>query len=133
MICNKKEREDEETFIFLLLPLTLAMASRALIFNGTKQNVSVKSMTPYGKIYVDGNYVGADAASVALTRGDNHTVIVKKEDYNTETVDIKSGVQAGWVVFDALLNWFVFFMDPTTGAWCGLDRTNIAVDLEPKK
>jgi hypothetical protein len=104
-----------------------------LIFNGTKQNVSVKSMTPYSKIYVDGNYVGTDAVSVALTRGENHTVIIKKEGYNSETVGIKSRVQAGWVVFDALLNWLAFFTDPTTGAWCGLDMTNIAVDLEPKK
>ncbi|MCA6070574.1 MAG: PEGA domain-containing protein [Endomicrobium sp.] len=50
-------------------------------------------MTPYSKIYVDGDYVGTDAVSVALTRGENHTVIVKKEGYNPETVGIKSRVQ----------------------------------------
>ena len=73
----------------------LVMTSCALIFNGTKQNVSVKSMTPYSKIYVDGDYVGTDAVSVALIRGENHIVIVKKEGYSSETVGIKSRVQVG--------------------------------------
>ncbi|MCA6073169.1 MAG: PEGA domain-containing protein [Endomicrobium sp.] len=52
-------------------------------------------MTPYSKIYVDGNYVGTDVVSVALTLGENHTVIVKKEGYSSETIGIKSRVQVG--------------------------------------
>jgi hypothetical protein len=34
-------------------------------------------------------------------------------------------------VFDALLNWFAFLTDPTTGAWYGLDKDNIVVELVP--
>lgn len=119
--------------LFLLLPLMLVMTSCALIFNGQTKNVSVKSMTQDSEIYVDGSYVGTDAISVALTRENNHTVIVKKEGYNTETVGINSRAQIGWVIFDVFFNWFALLTDASTGAWCGFDRTIIVVNLKPKK
>jgi hypothetical protein len=90
-------------------------------------------MTEGSSIYVDGNFVGKDACSVNLKRGKQHSVIFRKEGYKTETVNINSYVQAGWVVFDVLFNWFAFLTDPTTGAWCGLDKDNVVVELESQK
>ena len=90
-------------------------------------------MTEDSEIYVDGNYVGKDMVSVALTRRDDHTVIVRKEGYRTKSIGIKSIVQVGWVIFDTFFNWFAFLTDPTTGAWCRLDMSNITVDLKSKK
>ncbi|MDR0800021.1 MAG: PEGA domain-containing protein [Endomicrobium sp.] len=103
------------------------------MFNGTKQNVSIKSMTEGSEIYVDGNYVGRDIISVALTRRDNHSVIIRKEGYKTESIGIRSSVQSGWVIFDIFVNQFALLIDLITGAWYGLDMSNIMVDLESKK
>jgi hypothetical protein len=118
--------------LFFLLPVFL-MNSCALLFNGTRQNVSVKSMTEGSKIYIDGDFVGKDMVSVKLKRGDNHNVVIKKEGYKTKIVGINSRVQAGWIVFDVLFNWLAFFTDPTTGAWCELDKDNIVVELQNQK
>ncbi|MDR3092630.1 MAG: hypothetical protein LBU33_01795 [Endomicrobium sp.] len=53
---------------------------------------------------------------IALARGDNHAVIVKKEGYVTESIDIGSIARAGWVIFDVLFNCVAFLTDMTTGA-----------------
>jgi hypothetical protein len=110
--------------------ITISLNSCALIFNGTKQTVSVKSMTPDSKIYIDGELVGTDAASKKLSRKDNHIVMVKKPECKTESVTIDSEVQAGWIVFDALFNWFAFLTDAPTGAWKSFDKTKITVELD---
>lgn len=116
--------------LLLLGVLALSMNSCALVFNGTKKSVNIRSMTPESKIYVDGEFVGTDIATVNLRRKDNHTVMVKKEGFKTQNVQIDSHVQAGWIVFDALFNWLAFLTDAPTGAWNGFNKTNITVELE---
>ncbi|MDR3196109.1 MAG: PEGA domain-containing protein [Endomicrobium sp.] len=113
--------------------ISLTLSSCALMFNGTTKSVSIKSMTQDSSIYVDGNYVGEDCAAVDLKRNKQHVVLVKKKGHKTEIVNIGNNVQVGWIVFDALFNWFAFLTDPTTGAWYGLDRKNIVVKLVPLK
>jgi hypothetical protein len=118
--------------VALSIFITFTLSSCALIFNGTRESVSVKSMTPNSKIYIDGNYVGEDCVSANLRRDQNHSIVVKKKGYKTEAVNIDNHVQAGWVIFDVLFNWFAFLTDPTTGAWNALDKTNIVVDLKSR-
>lgn len=110
--------------------IALSLNSCAIMFNGVKKDVQITSMTPDSKIYVDGNFEGKDAVSVKLRRKDNHTVIVKKDGCETQTVQIGSHVQAGWVVFNALFNWFAFLTDAPTGAWKTFDRSKVTVDLD---
>jgi|AntAceMinimDraft_17_1070374.scaffolds.fasta_scaffold50026_1 hypothetical protein len=117
----------------LIVIIAISLNSCAIMFNGVKQNVSVTSMTSGSKIYIDGNLEGTDAVSVKLRRKDNHTVIVKKDGCETKTVQIDTNVQAGWIVFDALFNWFAFLTDAPTGAWKGFDKTKITVDLDCNK
>lgn len=108
----------------------LSFQSCALMFNGTKKDVSVKSMTPDADIYVNGNYEAENAASVKLRRKNNHTVMIKKDGCQTETVQVKKQTQAGWIVFDALFNWFAFLTDAPTGAWNTLEPANIVRELD---
>ena len=119
--------------LVLVVIIAISLNSCAIMFNGVRQDVSIKSMTPDAKIYVDGNLEGTDAVSVKLRRKDNHTIMVKKENCKTQTVQIDSNVQAGWIVFDALFNWFAFLTDAPTGAWKGFDRTKITIELECNK
>lgn len=133
IIMIKKKNLQPISMVLLAIFICVNLSSCALIFNGTKQGVTIRSMTDDSRIYVDGDYLGTNLVNVKLRRKDNHTVIVKKEGCKTETVHIDSNVQAGWVVFDALFNWFAFLTDPTTGAWKSFDKTRITVDLECKE
>jgi hypothetical protein len=116
--------------LMLVATIIISLNSCALIFNGTKQNVSVKSMTPNSKIYIDGDLAGTDAVSKKLSRKNNHTIMIKKSECRTETVMIDSEVQAGWIIFDALFNWCAFLTDAPTGAWKSFDKTNVTVELD---
>lgn len=116
-------------YAFLAMFLA-AQTSCAVMFNGSKQDVSIASMTPESKIYVNGELVGEDNVKVRLPRKSNHTITVKKDGYATEHVSITKELQVGWVVFDALLNWFAFLTDAPTGAWNAFDKDNITVELE---
>jgi hypothetical protein len=116
--------------IALFSVAALSLNSCALMFNGSKKDVSVKSMTPDAKIYVNGNYVGDDAVTVNLKRKSNHTVMIEKEGCRTETVQIRKETQAGWIVFDALFNWLAFLTDAPTGAWNTLEPENVVRKLD---
>ncbi|MDR2351247.1 MAG: PEGA domain-containing protein [Endomicrobium sp.] len=118
--------------VVLLLILSFTLTSCALMFNGTRESVSIKSLTPDSKIYIDGNYEGRNSVSANLKRNQNHSIIVKKEGCKTESINVGNHVQAGWVVFDVLFNWSAFLTDAITGAWNALDKTNIVIELEPK-
>jgi len=119
--------------IFLLVLIAVGFCffqSCALLFNGTKKDVSVKSMTPESEIYVNGNYEGEEAATIDLKRKHSHTVMIKKDGCRTETVQVEKSTQAGWIVFDALFNWFAFLTDAPTGAWNTLEPARIVRELD---
>lgn len=50
------------------------------MFQGSKKEVSVKSMTQGATIWIDGEKAGEDAVTQKLTRKDDHTILVKKTD-----------------------------------------------------
>lgn len=114
----------------VLTILTMSLNSCALMFNGSMQDVNVKSMTPEASIYVNGELKGTDAITVKLPRKSNHTITVKKEGCETQTTQVTTKTQAGWIVFDALFNWFAFLTDAPTGAWNSFDKSNITSELK---
>ena len=116
--------------IVLCLIAIISLNSCALIFNGTKKNVTVQSMTQGADIYIDGNLEGQDAVTKKLTRKNSHTIIVKKDECKSKTVLIESKTSAGWVVFDVLFNILAIAVDAPTGAWKTFDKSNVVVDLE---
>lgn len=117
----------------LLIFLAALTSSCALMFNGSRKSIPITSMTPGAQIYVNGELKGKDAVSLKLARNSNHTVTIKKDGFKTQNVQITKHTQAGWVVFDILLNWGAFLTDPTTGAWNDLEPDRITVELEPEK
>lgn len=116
---------------FLFLPAILLLNSCAVLFQGSKKDVSIKSMTPGTSIYIDGEKVGADLVVSRLTRKSNHSVLLQKEGFNSKTIEIKKHTQVGWIIFDSLCNWFAFATDAPTGAWNTFDKDNIVAELEP--
>ena len=100
------------------------------MFQGSKKNVVIKSLTPDASIYVDGEEQGKDAVTALLTRKHDHVVVVKKEGCEPRTVEIKKHVQVGWIIFDALFNWWAFATDAPTGAWNTFDKDHVIVELK---
>ena len=124
----------KRVILLLLAPIMFMMSSCATIFNGERQFMSVKSLTPGSKIYIDGNLEGEDAVSKKLKRDTNHSVIIKKEGYKTQSVNIDKHIQVGWVILDIFtLTWPSLIIDAITGSWNALDRNNIVLELEPNK
>lgn len=110
--------------------ITLSFSSCAVMFQGSKKDVTIKSMTPDATIHVDGEEVGKDAVNVRLARKSNHTVVIKKDGCETKTVEIHKKTQVGWIIFDALFNWFAFATDAPTGAWNTFDKDRVTVELK---
>lgn len=120
----------------LLTGLTATMlltSSCATLFQGSVKNMAVKSMTPGADIYINGNLQGTDAVYVRLPRKTNHTVMVKKEGFDTKTIDIRKRTQVGWVLFDIFLNPFGIPVDAITGGWNTFDTDIITVELDQSK
>lgn len=113
--------------------MAFSFSSCALMFNGTTKSISVKSQTPDAKIYIDGEYVGQENVQQSLSRKTGHTIMVKKEGCKTQTLNVISKVQVGWIAFDAFVNWFAFLTDAPTGAWKSFDKSVYVVELECEK
>ena len=113
--------------------ISFSTTSCALMFNGTRKEIPIRSMTQGSQIYVNGELKGTDVANVKLRRNSNHTIMIKKEGYKTKTIAVTKHADAGWIVFDALFNWGAFLTDPTTGAWNNLEPDNVTVELEKEK
>jgi len=114
----------------LLLGVVFLFSSCAILFNGQKQSVSIHSFTPDSRIYINGEFAGKEAVKLKLKRKDDHIIHVKKDGYKTERQEIISEAQIGWIIFDAIFNWFAFIIDAPTGAWNSFEKTYYVFDLE---
>jgi len=117
---------------------TILFSSCSTILQGSKQQVSIQSLTKESKILVDGEEVGTDNATVRLKRNRNHSIVVKKPGYENKVVNMEKQTQAGYIVADALLGltgfglaWII--VDAATGSWFKFDKDNVVVELEKSK
>ncbi len=116
----------------------MLFSSCSTIIQGSRQQVTIQSLTKDSKIYVDGDDKGKDNASVRLKRNRNHAIAIKKEGYETKIINIEKHTQAGYVVADVLLAltgyglaWII--VDAATGSWNKFDQDAISVELEKSK
>lgn len=117
----------------VLLFAAISTQSCAVMFQGSKKEVTVKSMTPGATIWVNGEKAGEDAITKRLARKTDHMILVKKEGCETKQIDVRKKTQVGWVVFDALFNWLAFATDAPTGAWNTFHQSDFTVELNCSK
>ena len=69
-------------------------------------------------------------AGAGFFRGENYTVIFKKEGYTTHTAEIKRGIDgwyiAGNLIFGGLVGWLI--VDPATGAMWTLENLHVSLN-----
>lgn len=122
----------------LLLASAILFSSCSTIIQGSRQQITIQSLTKDAKIYVDGEDKGKDNAQVRLKRNRNHAIVFKKEGYETKIIDMEKRTQAGYIVADALialtgygLAWII--VDAITGSWSKFDKDTVVVELEKLK
>lgn len=119
--------------------LAVVMAC-ALIFNGCAailksgktESVPVKSTPDGADVYLDGSLQGQTPTTIKASGKQKHTIEVKKEGYQTAKTDIKTHVQAGWIILDVIFGVAPLVVDLATGSWKSLNTKQVEVKLEKK-
>src|SRR5438270_787254 len=71
----------------LALLLGSVAPSCASMFSGCHDTITVNSLEPGTKIYIDGALRGVDSASADVKRGKPHQIKVEKEGFQTVTIE----------------------------------------------
>ena len=114
----------------------LLLAGCAAIFNGTSQQVSIRSQSPTAKIFVNEQYLGDGNVITVFKKKQDYTIRVEQDDCNSVTIPVSKS-------FDptTLLGIFIDFgivsilvIDGAgTGAWQQFDQTSYVVNANCTK
>lgn len=120
--------------LFLLFVLLLNFSSCALLINGSKQLVTIKTIDSGAEIYVDGQLKGTEAVQVNLVRRFNHTIEAKKAGCETKKVELKSRFKPIWlaptIVFGIFTLGLYIIPDAATASWKGFDKNRVTIMLD---
>ncbi|QMV15446.1 PEGA domain-containing protein [Vibrio spartinae] len=116
--------------------LLVTLSGCAAMFNGTSQQVSIRSKNPAAKIYVNEAYLGAGNVMTVFKKNQNYTIRVEEDNCHSVTIPVTKS-------FDptTLLGVFIDFglvsilvVDGVgTGAWQKFDQTSYIVDTNCSK
>ena len=142
-MCGKK--------VCIILVVGLFTSSCATILHGSRETVTINSLTPGTKIYIDGYFKGVDSTKVKLKTKETHNVTFKKQGYKNQffildsKFDLKKmGLNVMTVApsfpFDFLLLFVGLpflvcssLIDAYTGSWYTFNVDKISADLEKEK
>ena len=116
--------------------LAIMLSGCAAMFNGTSQQVSIRSQDPDAEIYVNDMLLGHCNVITSFKKKENYTITVKRADCYSVTVPVSKSFDA-----TTLLGIFVDFgvvsilvVDGVgTGAWQKFDQSAYIVDPLCKK
>ena len=107
--------------VFIAL-ICIYLSSCALVFKGTKQEVSFRSDPQRAEVYVNGIRMGETPLTLRLVTKQTYAIEFKIEGYKPKSFQINNKVGAGWVVLDIVLGLVPVVVDAATGAWYSLDQ-----------
>ena len=113
--------------------ICIYLSSCALVFKGTKQDVSFRSEPQRAEVYVNGIRMGETPLTLRLVTKQTYAIEFRREGYKPKSVQINNKVGAGWVVLDIVLGLVPVVIDAATGAWYSLDQKNIDAVLEKQQ
>ena len=105
----------------------------AAMFNGSSQQVSIRSKDPQAKIYVNDAYLGDGNVVTTFKKKEKYTIRVEQDNCEAVTMPVSKSFDA-----TTLLGLFIDFgivsilvVDGVgTGAWQQFDQTNYIVDAQ---
>lgn len=113
--------------------ICIYLSSCALIFKGTKQEVSFGSDPQRAEVYVNGIRMGETPLTLKLVTKQTYAIEFKIEGYKPKSFQINNKVGAGWIVLDILAGLIPVVIDAATGAWYSFDQKNIDAVLEKQQ
>lgn len=114
----------------LLVSCALVIAGCATIVNGSSQQISIASKPSGAEVLIDGADVGDTPLTQKLSRKDQHTIELKLDGYESESIIVNKGV-SGWIAGNILFGGLIgLAVDAATGAMYKLDPTEIQRSLD---
>jgi hypothetical protein len=118
------------SFSILLLGLAVIVSGCGTIINGSSQQVSIASTPSGADVIIDGADVGETPITQKLSRKDQHTIELRLDGYESESIIVNRGV-SGWVVGNIVLGGLIGLgVDAITGGMYKLDPTDIQRTLD---
>ena len=121
--------------IILCLVSILILNGCASMFNGTSQQVSIRSKSPDAKIYVNETLLGEGNVITSFKKNKEYTIRVEKENCQSVSIPVSKsfdpttllGVFIDWGIVSILVVDGV-----ATGAWKKFDQENYIVNANCK-
>ena len=113
--------------------MCIYLSSCALIFKGTKQEVSFRSDPQRAEVHVNGVRMGETPLTLKLVTKQTYAIEFKIEGYKPKSVQINNKIGAGWIVLDIVFGLVPVVIDAGTGAWYSLDQKNVDAVLEKQQ
>jgi hypothetical protein len=119
--------------------IPILLSSCSTIFNGSRQNITIKAQPDNSEIYVNGGKIGTGTATPNLKRNKNHTITVKSDGYKSETLILEKHTQAGFIILDVLgcfvygIGFIPLIVDGATGSWHKFEQDFVNVELVKEK
>jgi len=115
--------------ILCSLAISLLTTSCATIISGSKQNVKFSSNPTAATIFVDEVQVGITPFEIKLARGNEHSVMIKLEGYQTYQTTLTKKLN-GWFFGNILIGGLIgIIVDPITGAMYNLSPDQISAEM----
>lgn len=108
-----------------------SLSACGALFNGGPANVSVNSTPAGAEVWVDGTNRGVTPATLQLSKGQNHTVTLRRPGYQETSVVLNRKVSTTYVILDVLGGLLPIIIDAATGSWYVLDTNEVNVNLAP--
>ena len=117
----------------IVLIVGLFTSSCASILGGAEEVVTVNSLTPGTKIYIDGYFKGIDSTKVKLKTREDHNVTFKKQGYKIQFFILDSEFQFRRLFLNIICGPFFTLgalIDGLAGSCYTFDTNKISADLE---
>ncbi|MBQ1719687.1 MAG: PEGA domain-containing protein [Bacteroidales bacterium] len=122
-------------FVCFLLIASILFSSCATILSGGKTKIRVYDGTPANaNVYVDGNYVGTAPCKFKIhktMKNAQHTIDIKAQGYETQTVTTNRKFSAGFFVLDIFTGVLWLVVDFATGNLYKQNPKKIHYNLMP--
>lgn len=103
----------------------------AAMFNGTSQQIAIRSNVPDTEIYVNERYVGRNSAVTSFKKNQDYVITARREGCQAMSVQPEQSFDAT-TLLGILIDWgliSILVVDGVaTGAWSDFDQTSYVVD-----
>jgi hypothetical protein len=107
-----------------------SLSACGALFNGGPADVTVNSNPAGAEVWVDGTNRGVTPATLQLSKGQSHTVTLRRAGYQEKTVVIDRKLSSTYLILDILGGLLPVVIDAATGSWYVLGTDEVNVDLQ---